>query len=112
MDAGRCWLPTHGKHSSGVKRPVLGKLGKIGNCQIGVSLHAVCERAPLPLGWALYLPEDWCDDPERRRKAKIPAHVVFQTKPPLDSPYPPMAAQELVRSRGDSLVTHRAATSS
>jgi SRSO17 transposase len=58
-------------------------LGKIGNCQIGVSLHAVSEHATLPLGWALYLPQDWCDDPVRRRKAKIPESVVFQTKPQL-----------------------------
>jgi SRSO17 transposase len=45
--------------------------------------HAVSGRAMLPLGWALYLPEDWCEDPERRRKAKIPDHIVFQRKPAL-----------------------------
>ena len=76
-------FPKDGKRSPGVKRQYSGTLGKIGNCQIGVSLHAVCERATLPLGWELYMPEDWCEDPERRRKAKIPEHVVFQTKPQL-----------------------------
>ena len=76
-------FPKDGKHSPGVKRQYSGTLGKIGNCQIGVSLHAVSEHATLPLGWALYLPEDWCADPERRRKAKIPAEVAFQTKPQL-----------------------------
>ena len=76
-------FPKDGKRSPGVKRQYSGTLGKIGNCQIGVSLHAVSGRATLPLGWALYLPEDWCEDPERRRKAKIPDHVVFQTKPAL-----------------------------
>ena len=76
-------FPKDGKHSPGVKRQYSGTLGKIGNCQIGVSLHAVSERATLPLGWALYLPEDWCADPERRRKAKIPEQVTFQTKPQL-----------------------------
>ncbi|MGI8507614.1 MAG: IS701 family transposase [Solirubrobacteraceae bacterium] len=76
-------FPKDGKRSPGVKRQYSGTLGKIGNCQIGVSLHAVSERATLPLGWALYLPQDWCDDPERRRKAKIPEEVVFQTKPAL-----------------------------
>jgi SRSO17 transposase len=76
-------FPKDGKHSPGVKRQYSGTLGKIGNCQIGVSLHAVSERATLPLGWALYLPEDWCADPERRRKAKIPEGVGFATKPQL-----------------------------
>src|SRR5450755_3510488 len=76
-------FPKDGKRSPGVKRQYSGTLGKIGNCQIGVSLHAVSERATLPLGWALYLPEDWCADPERRRRAKIPEEIVFQTKPQL-----------------------------
>jgi SRSO17 transposase len=72
-----------GKHSPGVKRQYSGTLGKIGNCQITVSVHAVGERGTLPLGWQLYLPEEWCDDRERRRKAKIPEEVCFQTKPAL-----------------------------
>jgi SRSO17 transposase len=72
-----------GKHSPGVKRQYSGTLGKIGNCQVTVSVHAVGERGTLPLGWSLYLPEEWCDDPERRRKAKIPDEVCFQTKPAL-----------------------------
>jgi hypothetical protein len=51
--------------------------------QIAVSVHAVGERGTLPLGWSLYLPEECCDDPERRGKAKIRDQVVFQTKPQL-----------------------------
>jgi SRSO17 transposase len=76
-------FPKDGKHSPGVKRQYSGTLGKIGNCQIGVSVHAVGEQGTVPLGWALYLPEEWCDDPERRRKAKIPPEVQFKTKPQL-----------------------------
>jgi SRSO17 transposase len=72
-----------GKHSPGVKRQYSGTLGKIGNCQITVSVHAVGERGTLPLGWSLYLPEEWCEDRQRRRKAKIPEEVVFETKPKL-----------------------------
>jgi SRSO17 transposase len=72
-----------GAHSPGVKRQYSGTLGKIGNCQITVSLHAVGERGTLPLGWQLYLPEEWCDDLARRRKAKVPDEVVFKTKPQL-----------------------------
>jgi len=74
-----------GKHSPGVKRQYSGTLGKVGNCQIAVSLHAVGERGTLPLGFSLYLPEERCADAERRRRAKIPASVVFKTKPQLAS---------------------------
>ena len=76
-------FPKDGKRSPGVKRQYSGTLGKAGNCQIGVSVHAVGARGTVPLGWALYLPEEWCRDPERRRKAKIPAEVEFKTKPEL-----------------------------
>jgi SRSO17 transposase len=76
-------FPKDGKDSPGVKRQYSGTLGKRGNCQIGVSVHAVAARGTVPLGWALYLPEDWCGDEQRRRKAKIPDDVAFKTKPEL-----------------------------
>jgi SRSO17 transposase len=72
-----------GKHSPGVKRQYSGTLGKIGNCQLTVSVHAVGQRGTLPLGWSLYLPEEWCADELRRARAKIPASVAFKTKPQL-----------------------------
>src|SRR5947207_4349159 len=76
-------FPKDGKDSPGVKRQYSGTLGKIGNCQIGVSVHAVGSKGTVPLGWALYLPEEWCKDAARRKKAKIPTDVVFKTKPEL-----------------------------
>jgi SRSO17 transposase len=76
-------FPKDGKDSPGVKRQYSGTLGKIGNCQIGVSLHAVGSKGTVPLGWALYLPEEWCEDKARRKKAKIPSEVEFATKPAL-----------------------------
>jgi SRSO17 transposase len=76
-------FPKDGKGSPGVKRQYSGTLGKTGNCQIGVSVHAVGGKGTVPLGWALYLPEEWCSDAQRRRKAKIPEDVVFKTKPQL-----------------------------
>jgi SRSO17 transposase len=76
-------FPKDGKDSPGVKRQYSGTLGKTGNCQIGVSVHAVGARGTVPLGWALYLPEDWCADEPRRRKTKIPEEVAFKTKPEL-----------------------------
>jgi SRSO17 transposase len=76
-------VPKDGKRSPGVKRQYSGTLGKIGNCQITVSLHAVSTKGTVPLGFRLYLPEDWCEDSERRKKAKIPDSVAFATKPTL-----------------------------
>jgi SRSO17 transposase len=76
-------FPKDGKDSPGVKRQYSGTLGKTGNCQIGVSVHAVGARGTVPVGWALYLPEDWCADQQRRHKAKIPEQVEFKTKPEL-----------------------------
>ena len=75
-------FPKDGKHSPGVKRQYSGTLGKIGNCQIGVSVHAVGSKGTVPLGWALYLPEDW-PGPSAAQEAKIPEEVEFATKPQL-----------------------------
>jgi SRSO17 transposase len=79
-DTGIC---KDGTRSPGVKRQYSGTLGKVGNCQVTVSVHAVGERGTLPLGWALYVPEEWCADLPRRRAAKIPDELGFQTKPEL-----------------------------
>jgi SRSO17 transposase len=51
----------------------------------------------VPLGWAPYLPEEWCEDAARRKKAKIPEEVVFKTKPEL--------AAELVERAGGWEIT-------
>jgi len=76
-------IPKDGEHSPGVKRQWSGTLGKIDNCQVTVSVHAVGQRGTLPLGWRLYLPQEWCMDELRRVRAKIPAAVEFETKPAL-----------------------------
>jgi SRSO17 transposase len=73
-------IAKQGKHSPGVKRQYSGTLGQIGNCQVAVSVHAVGGRGTLPLGWSLYVPEEWCVDELRRTRAKIPATVAFKTK--------------------------------
>ena len=76
-------IAKQGRHSPGVKRQYSGTLGRIGNCQVTVSVHAVGRRGTLPLGWSLYLPEEWCEDELRRARAKVPATVAFETKPQL-----------------------------
>jgi SRSO17 transposase len=73
-------FPKDGRHSPGVARQYSGTLGKVANCQIGISLHAVGHTGTLPVGWALYLPDEWARDPARRAQAKIPERVRFATR--------------------------------
>ena len=72
-----------GEHSVGVKRQYTGSAGKITNCQIGVSLSVASERVHLPIDFELYLPRDWTEDRFRRKEARIPDDVKFQTKTEL-----------------------------
>jgi SRSO17 transposase len=65
-------FPKFGRHSVGVAPQYCGALGKVANCQVGVSVHAVTDQASCPLDWRLFLPESWDDDAERRRKAHVP----------------------------------------
>jgi SRSO17 transposase len=65
----------------GVKRQYSGTAGKVENCQIGTFLSYATTKGRVFLDRRLYLPKEWCDDPERRAQAQVPADVVFQTKP-------------------------------
>jgi SRSO17 transposase len=72
-------FPKFGKMSVGVARQYSGALGKVGNCQIGVSINACSDEASCPLDWRLFIPEEWDEDSEfnrdRRAKAKLPDDV-------------------------------------
>ena len=71
-----------GEHSVGVKRQYSGTAGKVENCQIGTFLSYATTKGHAFLDRCLYLPEEeWCNDPERRKRAKVPDNVIFQTKP-------------------------------
>jgi SRSO17 transposase len=48
-----------GDFSPGVARQYSGTLGKVGNCQIAVSVHAATDQASGALGWRLYLGRPW-----------------------------------------------------
>jgi SRSO17 transposase len=55
-----------------------GTLGKTANCQIAVSLHRTDARGSSPLGFRLYLPQEWTDDRERCRAAGVPEEIGFR----------------------------------
>ncbi len=73
-------FPKKGRHSVGVGRQYCGQLGKQDNCQVAVSLSVATSEASLPVAWQLYLPEAWAADPARRKTAKVPEAIGFQTK--------------------------------
>ena len=79
-------FPKDGNASPCVARQYSGTLGKVGNCQVGVSVHLVNEHASCAADWRLFCPESWDDaaleDPvaaaraaRRRERAGIPGEV-------------------------------------
>jgi SRSO17 transposase len=64
-------FPKFGRMSVGVARQYCGALGKVANCQVGVSINAVTAQASCPVDWRLYVPEEWDDDP-RRVSCRVP----------------------------------------
>ena len=84
-------FPKDGTASPCVARQYSGILGKIGNCQVAVSVHLVNERASSAADWRLFCPESWDDqalaDPvaaagaaRRRQRAGIPDEVRHREK--------------------------------
>lgn len=76
-------FPKKGKHSVGVARQYCGQTGKTDNCRVAVSLSIATAQGSLPVGYRLYLPRQWTDDPVRCEKAGVPEEIVFETKPAL-----------------------------
>jgi SRSO17 transposase len=75
-----------GTASPCVARQYSGTLGKVGNCQIGVSVHLVNEHASCAADWRLFCPQSWDDQAapdevaaaaarRRRERAGIPGQV-------------------------------------
>jgi SRSO17 transposase len=84
-------FPKDGPASPCVARQYSGTLGKVGNCQVGVSVHLVNEAASCAADWRLFCPESWddaaLDDPvaaagarRRRERAGIPGEVRHREK--------------------------------
>jgi len=86
-----------GKHTVGVARQYLGCTGKVDNGQVAV-FSALCKDDSTALIDAeLYLPQEWCDDPERCKTVGIPEE--FQTYRSVEQ-----IAVDLVRRAGENEV--------
>jgi SRSO17 transposase len=73
-------FPKFGSHSVGVARQYCGALGKVTNCQVGVSINAATDAASCPIDWRLFMPEEWDEDEQRRRKAHVPEDIRYEPK--------------------------------
>jgi SRSO17 transposase len=73
-------FPKKGTESCGVDRQWCGRLGKLDNCQVGVFWGYASVHGRALVDRRLYLPKDWAQDRERRKKCHVPDEVVFQQK--------------------------------
>jgi len=69
-----------GKNTVGVGRQWNGNRGKVDNCVVGVHLSYSAPGFQVLLDSTVYLPEDWANDPVRRKENYVPDDVEFSTK--------------------------------
>ena len=72
-------FPKEGRASVGVSRQYSGTLGKIGNCQVAVTVALWTGVQAWLVGAQLYLPAPWLT-PAQRARGRIPSTVLFQEK--------------------------------
>ena len=66
-----------GDDTVGVARQWNGNRGKVDNCVVGVHLSYAAPGFQCLLGSGVYLPEDWANDPVRRKKTTFPTMCGF-----------------------------------
>jgi SRSO17 transposase len=66
-----------GHDTVGVGRQYNGNKGKVDNCVVGVHLSYTIPGFQCLLDSAVYLPEDWVNDPVRRKKTTFPTTWCF-----------------------------------
>ena len=69
-----------GTKSAGVARQYTGTAGRVENAQVGVFLAYAGRHGTAFLDRALYLPEEWAEDPGRCKAAGVPEGTAFSTK--------------------------------
>jgi SRSO17 transposase len=73
-------FPKKGKHSVGVERQWLGRVGKVDNGQVGVYLAYVSRQEHALVDFRLFLPRTWAGDRRRRKACGVPKPIRFQTR--------------------------------
>ncbi|HVD44532.1 MAG TPA: IS701 family transposase [Rubrobacter sp.] len=69
-----------GKKSVGVARQYTGTADDTVDCQVGVFVAYASNKGAAFIDRALYLPEEWANDPKRRAEAGVPQEVAFANK--------------------------------
>ncbi|MEI5097410.1 transposase [Streptomyces sp. PmtG] len=72
---GRAVLPKRGDRSVGVHRYFDPASGRTLNCQLGLGAFLCLGSLQVPVDWRLLLPAPWTEDPQLRRRARIPDEV-------------------------------------
>jgi SRSO17 transposase len=75
--------PKKGEKTVGVKRQHCGATGKTDNCVVSVHLAYATDDFSAIADSDLYLPQEWCDDAQRRAEAGVPEELGFRTKPEI-----------------------------
>ena len=88
-------FPKKGTKSVGVAQQWCGRLGKVENCRVGVSMGYVTRKEQAIVNVRLYLNEEWAKDRARRKEAGVPRSIKFQTRHQL--------ALEMVAESGGAL---------
>ena len=65
-------FPKSGRESVGVARQWCGRLGKVDNCHVAISLGYVSRKGHTLVDTRLYLPKEWTKDTARLDKAGVP----------------------------------------
>ena len=99
-----------GPHTVGVQRQWCGRQGKVDNCVVGVHLGYASPGFQCLLDSELYLPEDWANDPVRRKKTTCPMTCGFAPSPrspwsSLIAPWPMESRWRLGRSMSFTVAT-------
>jgi hypothetical protein len=106
-------IPKRGDHAVGTENRFVAELGRTLKCQVAYGLFATNGSRAFPVDWALHLDPGWTEDPQRRRRARIPAAVGPRTaaesllamadRTGRDAGRPPLVAD--VAFAGDAVAT-------